>query len=186
MDTLLTPKQVAARLNVSPRTVYAWIAEGRLPHVRFSERVTRVPEEAVEALVAANARPATRGLLAAEEHAAYGGAAIATTPDAPPDTRTPSERVWALLRGHRAEILEAAERCRVENVRVFGSVARGDARKDSDVDILVDPKPHASLLDLSEFNVEMERIIGGKVDVVMARSVKPLIRDRVMSEAVPL
>ncbi len=184
MSILLTPKQVAERLAVWPRTIYAWIAEGRLPHVRLSERVTRVPEEAVEALIAARLQPATTGLLAAEEPAAYGtGAVTVAAPDA---GRSPAERTWDLLREHREQIVQKAAQCRLENVRVFGSVARGDAGEDSDVDLLVDAKPHASLFDLSEFNLWMESLLGVKVDVVLARSVKALIRDRVMSEAVPL
>ena len=55
---LLTPKQVASRLSVSPRTVYGWIAEGRLASVRLSERVTRVPEDAVDAMVRTALSPA--------------------------------------------------------------------------------------------------------------------------------
>lgn len=55
---MLTPRQVADQLAVSTRTVYLWIDEGRLPAVRLSERVTRVPSQAVDALVAASTRPA--------------------------------------------------------------------------------------------------------------------------------
>ncbi len=49
---LLTPKQAAQRLSVSPRTVYLWLEQGRLEHVRLSERVTRIPEAAVDEMIA--------------------------------------------------------------------------------------------------------------------------------------
>ncbi|MDO9107790.1 MAG: nucleotidyltransferase family protein [Coriobacteriia bacterium] len=99
---------------------------------------------------------------------------------------TPAQRLRSLLDKHRIEILEIAERRRTENLRVFGSVARGDAHDGSDIDILVDLKAHASLLDLNGLNGELEALLGVDVDVVPAKNLKPQIRDRVLDEAIPL
>lgn len=184
---LLTPKQVAERLSVSVRTVYQWLEEGRLPAVRLSERVTRVPEDAVEALVASATVGPSGASIAAESRAAYCptcGCAVVSRATA--DPASPSERVVAMVRAHRDEILGIAERRRAENLRIFGSVARGDARDDSDLDILVDLKPHASAIDLAGLNGELEALLGMRVDVVPARSLKQGVRERAMAEAVPL
>lgn len=182
---LLTPKEVARRLNVSPRTVYLWLEQGRLPAVRLSQRVTRVPEEAVVALVESMTTAATdTALMARESSATY--CPTCGAPNLVVADTTPSQRIMDAVRQHRDEILEIADRRRAENVRIFGSVARGDAREDSDLDILVDLKPHASLFDLGGLNGELETLLGMKVDVVPANSVKAPIRERVMSEAVPL
>ncbi len=201
MSELLTPRQVAERLSVSPRTVYLWIEQGRLPVVRFSERVTRVPAQAVEVLVESAYVPSSRPfpesaqpLLAAEDPGSYSAVAYAEQPAAPTTpvepTRaakpTPTRRLRELLRVHRDEILSVAKRRRVENVRVFGSVARGDAGATSDIDLLVDLAPQASLLDLSGFAGEVEALLGVQVDVVPVRSIRAEIRDRVLREALPL
>jgi excisionase family DNA binding protein len=164
MTTLLTPREVAARLHVAPRTVYAWIEQGRLPVVKLSERVTRIPEGAVDALVA----EATRS---------------ATNPAPPHGTRTPSERLRDLLMEHRDEVLRIVSENRAGNVRIFGSVARGDATEDSDIDLLVDPQPGMSLFDLGGIDWRLEELLGVKVDIVPARSLRERIRDRVLAEA---
>lgn len=86
----------------------------------------------------------------------------------------------------RAEILAAATRHGATNVRVFGSVARGDADAASDVDFLVDFEPGRSLLDLASLLVELEDLLGRPVDVVTEPGLKARIRQRVLAEAVPV
>jgi hypothetical protein len=71
-------------------------------------------------------------------------------------------------------------------VRVFGSVARGDAVDASDVDLLVVPGPDTMLFDLSGFALEVEEIVGRRVDVATPRGLNARIRDRVLAEAVAL
>jgi uncharacterized protein len=187
VSTLLTPKEVAERLRVSQRTVYLWIEGGRLPSVRLSARITRVPADAIDAFVSDAYRSATAAPpIAAEAAAAYDVAAGPAAGAAPQETRTPTERLRALLDEHREDILALAEKRRAGNVRVFGSVVRGDAREDSDIDLLVDLKPHASLFDLGGLNYELEEMLGVRVDVVPAKNVKERIRDRIFAEAIPL
>ena len=93
----------------------------------------------------------------------------------------PSRAQLALV---RAEILAAAARHGATNVRVFGSVARGDAGATSDVDFLVDFEPGRSLLDLAGLLVDLEDLLGHPVDVVTEPGLKARIRQRVLAEAV--
>jgi uncharacterized protein len=86
----------------------------------------------------------------------------------------------------RNEILEIAANHGARNVRLFGSVARGEDRPDSDVDFLVDMEPGRSLLDLVGLGQELEQLLGRKVDVLTEDSVHPAIRERIASEARPL
>jgi len=96
--------------------------------------------------------------------------------------RVPSlERV----RASRERILEVAARRRVSDVRVFGSVARGDATAGSDVDFLVHPKPDASIFDVAGFMAEVTELLGIHVDVVSDRGTGPVM-DRILAEAVAL
>ena len=86
----------------------------------------------------------------------------------------------------RAEILSTAARHGATNVRVFGSVARGDADAASDVDFLVDFEPGRSLLDLAGLLIDLEDLLGHPVDVVTEPGLKARIRQRVLAEAVPV
>lgn len=82
-----------------------------------------------------------------------------------------------LLKLKRAELLCTAAGHRAANLRIFGSVARGEDRDDSDIDFLVDFDPTASLLDLIGLQQEIEHIIGRRADVVTAEAVCPLLRE---------
>lgn len=89
------------------------------------------------------------------------------------------------IRDARAAIITAAHARRLSDVRVFGSVARGQAGAESDVDLLVHPAADASMFDLAGFMVELEQLLGVKVDVVSDRGSGPVM-DRIRAEAVPL
>ena len=91
------------------------------------------------------------------------------------------------LRTHRGEINEAAERVGARNVRVFGSVARGEDTLESDVDLLVDfPVRERGLLPLLTLAEQVERIVGRRVDVAAAEVMAEPVRERALAEAVPL
>lgn len=93
----------------------------------------------------------------------------------------------ATLREHRAEIRAAAERVGARNVRVFGSVARGEDTPESDVDLLVDfPAQERGLLPLLTLAVQVEQILGRRVDVAAVEAMAEPVRDRALAEAVPL
>jgi predicted nucleotidyltransferase len=86
----------------------------------------------------------------------------------------------------RDEILRVAARRGARNVRVFGSVARGDNDEKSDVDFLVDMEPGRTLFDLSGLLLDLESLLHAPVDVVTERGLRPRVRERVLAEAVPL
>ena len=87
---------------------------------------------------------------------------------------------------YRAQIVAAAGRRGAHNVRVFGSVARGDQSYDSDIDFLVDFEPGRSLLDLTGLWLDLETVLGCKVDVVSSRGLKPRLASEVMRDSVSL
>lgn len=91
-----------------------------------------------------------------------------------------------VLRRRRAEILDIAARHGARNVRVFGSVARGDADERSDIDLLVDLEAGRSLLDLGGLWTELNERLGIRVDVVTEHGLRERIRERVLAEARPL
>jgi uncharacterized protein len=91
------------------------------------------------------------------------------------------------LRKHRAEITAAAERLGAHNVRVFGSVARGEDTPESDVDLLVDfPARERGLLPLLTLAEQVEQLIGRQVDVAAVEVMAEPVRARALAEAVPL
>jgi hypothetical protein len=91
------------------------------------------------------------------------------------------------LRGYRSEIARAAKRAGVTNVRVFGSVARGQDRPDSDIDLLVDFDVHAhGALPLIRLRRELDDLLGEAIDVATTELLRPEIAQRVEAEAVPL
>jgi predicted nucleotidyltransferase len=91
-----------------------------------------------------------------------------------------------LLKTRRKEILQIAARNGAINVRVFGSVARGENRPDSDIDFLVNLEAGRSLLDLARLLRELNALLGMPVDVVTEAGLRPRIKPQVLKEARPL
>lgn len=98
------------------------------------------------------------------------------------DTSSP---LGALVHGNRARILEIAARHRARHVRVFGSVARGDAGDGSDIDFLVDFEPGSSLFDVLHLSEELQQLLDHPVDVVSVGGLKAR-DDKILAEAVEL
>lgn len=86
----------------------------------------------------------------------------------------------------RDAILHLAAQRGARNVRLFGSVARGDARNDSDIDFLVDLAPGRSLLDLGGLLMDLQSLLGRPVDIVTEAGLRPRIRPQVLRDARPL
>jgi len=92
----------------------------------------------------------------------------------------------SLLQRKRKKILETAARYGASDVRVFGSVARGEADESSDIDLLVNLEPGRSLMDLGGLLMELQEELGVDVDVVTEKGLRQRIREQVLREAKPL
>jgi hypothetical protein len=90
------------------------------------------------------------------------------------------------IQNKRVEILKLADKYGAANVRVFGSVVRGTAGPNSDLDLLVRLERGRSLIDHIALIQSLEALLGVKVDVVTETALHPAIRDRVLSEGIPL
>lgn len=91
-----------------------------------------------------------------------------------------------LLEQNRDEILRLTARYGATDVRVFGSVARGEAHEESDIDFLVRMESGRSIFDLAALVAELETLLGRRVDVVPDDAIYWLLRRRILSEAQPL
>ena len=89
----------------------------------------------------------------------------------------------ALIESHRAEICALAERHGLRDVRIFGSMARGDADHASDVDLLVTLPPGRTGLALGALLIDMEDLLDRRVQVLTERSLHPALREQVLEEA---
>jgi predicted nucleotidyltransferase len=87
---------------------------------------------------------------------------------------------------HREDIRRVVEQNRTRNPRVFGSVLHGQDTEDSDLDLLVDPTPETTLLDLARIQNRLETLLGVSVDVLTPRGLPEKVRDRVLLEAMPI
>jgi uncharacterized protein len=90
------------------------------------------------------------------------------------------------LQAYRAEIRQVVQAHRACNARVFGSVVQGADREGSDLDILIDPTPATSLMDVAAIQVELEQLLGIHVDVLTPRALPEKFRNRVLAEAQPV
>jgi uncharacterized protein len=91
-----------------------------------------------------------------------------------------------LIETNHQAIRKLAAKHGVADVRVFGSMARGDATEASDVDLLVRPLPETSLLDLGGLLMDVQELLGRRVEVVSERALDPVMRERILREALPL
>lgn len=91
-----------------------------------------------------------------------------------------------VLEKNRHAIREATKRFNASNPRVFGSVARGEDHSGSDIDILVDTLPGTTLLDLGGLQDALETLLETKVDLVTSKGVRSAMRERILTEAMPI
>jgi len=98
----------------------------------------------------------------------------------------PDSRLGRRLRRHRRAVLQLAEQRGAHNVRVFGSVARGEDTEASDIDLLVDLDDGVGLVALAGLRRQLSELLNVDVDVVPAATLKPTVADAVLSEAVSL
>lgn len=96
------------------------------------------------------------------------------------------DRIRRMLRERRAEILALARKHGASDLRVFGSVARGEADDRSDLDLLVRFDEGRTLLDQIALSQDLEQLLGVHVDVLTEGGLSPYIHDQVLREAVPV
>jgi uncharacterized protein len=90
------------------------------------------------------------------------------------------------LDAHRAEVRKIVADHHAINARVFGSAIRGEDRDDSDLDLLVDPTPETTLLDIARIQNRLQKLLGVTVDVLTPKALPESFRARVVAEAVPV
>lgn len=90
------------------------------------------------------------------------------------------------LKLHRTAIRHIVEAHHARNARVFGSVVSGEDSDESDLDLLIDPTPDTTLLDIGAIRYELHKLLGVAVDVVTPNALPDHFRHRVISEAVPV
>ena len=106
--------------------------------------------------------------------------------EASPAARLPDTPLARRLARHRDEIVAVAAAYGGTDVRVFGSVARGEADASSDLDLLVDLPPRTGIIALGTIAREVERLVGERTDVVPTAALRPDVRSRILAEAIPL
>jgi hypothetical protein len=87
---------------------------------------------------------------------------------------------------HRETIRQLVAEAGMTNPRVFGSVVRGEDEDGSDLDILVDPAPKTSLLDVAGLQIRIEKVLGIRIDLLTPKGLPPKFRDKVLNEAQPV
>ena len=90
------------------------------------------------------------------------------------------------VRDHRQQMLTILQQFPIRNPKIFGSVAKGIDTAESDIDLLVEPLPQMTMFDLCGLQIELEELLGVKVDVLTPRSLPEKFRQQVLSEAIPL
>ncbi len=95
-------------------------------------------------------------------------------------------KIREMLQQKREEILNLAAQHGASNIRIFSSVARDEEREDSDIDFLVDMESDRSLLDRIGLIQDLEDLLGQKVDVATVKGLRESLRERIMSQAIPL
>jgi len=94
--------------------------------------------------------------------------------------------IGEMLKEKRDEILAIAKQHGGRKVRIFGSIARGQGKEDSDIDLLVELEPGRSLLDIIAIKQDLEDLLKRKVDVVTEAAVSPYIRKEILRQAISL
>jgi predicted nucleotidyltransferase len=92
----------------------------------------------------------------------------------------------SVLQTHQNQLRDLARSYGVSRLRVFGSMARDDASGESDVDLLLDDAKHLTGFQLGAFQMDAQELLGRKVDLLTVNALHPMIRDRVLSEAISI
>lgn len=154
----------------------------RLSQAELARR-SGVPQSVISAYETGRRRPSLHAL---ERLVTASGGRLVLDVSYDPPGELPDTDLARRLRRHRERLLDVAGRYGVTDVRVFGSVARGDSDEHSDVDLLVDVPPATSLFALVALERELSEVLGAPVDVVPTEGLKERVRVAAEREAVRL
>lgn len=171
----LTQRELARRAGVSQSVVSVYESGRRQPSLPMLQSLVAATGQHLDMTVRSDSEVAEVGSSTAPD-------AAATRQGARPQRGPRHHRIVR----DRQRILDAASRHGATNLRLFGSVARGEESDDSDIDILVDLPSGAGLLTLLRLKHDLQEILQGAVDVIPADSLRPDVRERVDVDAVPL
>jgi uncharacterized protein len=157
--------------------------EAGLSQIELAARAG-VTQSVISAYESGHRQPALTTLAALIEAAGY--ELVVDVRRQPSHLGRLSGPVGRRVRRVRRELVAAAAAHGVTNLRVFGSVARGQDRTDSDVDLLADLPPRMGLLELGRVQAELEAILGSQVDLIPADDLKPGVRERAEQDLVVL
>ena len=143
-----------------------------------------VTQSVISAYESGHRQPAIPTLMALIE--ATGHELLLSLRQEPQGLARLSGPVGRRVRRNRHKLVAAAAAHGITGLHVFGSVARGDDRPDSDVDLLAHLPPGLGLFGLGRVEAELEEILNARVDLAPAESLKPQVRERVEHELVPL
>jgi uncharacterized protein len=143
-----------------------------------------VTQSVISAYESGHRQPSIPALTALID--ATGHELVTSLKRSPGRLRRLSGPVGRRVRRHRHDLIAAAAAHGVRNLRVFGSVARGEDRPGSDVDLLADLPPGLSLFGLGRVEAELEAILGSRADLIPAADLKPGVRARVQRDLVAL
>ncbi|MBL8930490.1 MAG: helix-turn-helix domain-containing protein [Kineosporiaceae bacterium] len=173
---------------MNPASAAAILREARLrADLTQTELATRagVTQSVVSAYESGRREPALRTLARLVRAAGYDLTVIISEPLE--QDRPLNGPIGRIVRQRRRDLVAAASAHGASNLRVFGSVARGQERPDSDIDLLVDLPPSVGLLGLARLQADLESVLDGhRVDLVPAQDLKPGVRQRVDADAVDL
>jgi uncharacterized protein len=164
--------------DTAASTIRGARARARLTQVQLAEKAN-VAQSVVSAYESSRREPSLETLRKLVAAAGF-DLDVQLVPSAPKSARRKS------VENNRSRLLRTLHSSGATNVRLFGSVARGDDGPESDIDLLVDIAPDVGLFALGRMRSEAERILGSSVDIVPANSLKPDVAERVLAEAIPL
>lgn len=149
------------------------------------ERRSGVPQSVISAYESGRREPSVQTLARLVNATGY-QLELRLAPMADQGLGLPDTRLGRRLRHRRRAIIKVAANRGAHNVRVFGSVARGEETATSDVDLLVDLDEDVGVVALTALKRELTELLGVDVDVVPAQTIKPRIRAEILAEAIPL
>jgi uncharacterized protein len=180
METLLTPEEAAARISVSPRSIREWLRKGKIKGVKAG-RLWRIREKELERFLgfeSGKINVEDQGDPFLKVRGRFRGSSL--SPEGSTLIKTKNE-ILTILKKMKPELEEDYH---VKSIGLFGSVVRDETRGDSDIDVLVEFRHPIGMFRFLELEEFLSERLGGKVDLVSKKALKPEIGRAILSEVV--